>query len=147
VNALCIRPYRREDAEAVVALWRRCELVVPHNDPWKDIARKLKVDPAGFLVGECDGALIATCMIGYEGHRGWINYLAVDPAHQKQGFARQMMETAEAKLRALGCPKIQLLVRASNAPVAEFYRRIGFQADEVISFGKRLESDLPAPDA
>ena len=141
--SLHIRRYQAGDAEAVVALWRRCNLVVPHNDPGKDIARKLQADPAGFLVGEQDGAVIASCMVGYEGHRGWINYLAVDPSCQRQGFARQMMAAAEGRLRALGCPKIQLLVRVSNASAAEFYRKIGFLADEVLSFGKRLESDLP----
>ena len=146
-NSFRIRPYRHDDAKAIVGLWQRCGLVVPHNDPQKDIARKLLADPDGFLVGELGGAVIASCMVGYDGHRGWINYLAVDPSFQKLGFARQIMEAAETHLRVLGCPKIQLLVRKSNGPVAEFYRKLGFQTDEVFSFGKRLESDLPTPDA
>jgi ribosomal protein S18 acetylase RimI-like enzyme len=140
--AFLIRTYRQDNAETVVALWQRCGLVVPHNDPRKDIARKLRADPDGFLIGERDGILVATCMVGYEGHRGWINYLAVEPSLQKQGYARRMMDEAERRLRELGCPKISLQVRATNSAVIDFYQRLGFTADNVISLGKRLESDL-----
>lgn len=94
-----------------------------------------------FLVGLLDEKLVASIMIGYEGHRGWINYLAVAPEHQKRGFGKQMMEEAERLLRAESCPKISLQIRTSNVEVLGFYRAIGFVQDEVISLGKRLEHD------
>jgi ribosomal protein S18 acetylase RimI-like enzyme len=145
VNTFRIRAYRPEDAPAVLDLWLACQLVVPHNNPRRDIACKLRVNPEWFLVGELGGKIIATCMAGYEGHRGWINYLAVAPEHQRRGHARRMMEEAERLLRQAGCPKINLQVRASNKGVIEFYRSIGFTVDEVVSMGKRLESDQPLP--
>ena len=143
MNSFHIRAYRPEDAPAIVDLWLACQLVVPHNNPRRDIARKLRVNPEWFLVGELDGKIIATCMVGYEGHRGWINYLAVAPEYQRRGFARQMMAEAERLLRQAGCPKINLQIRATNQGVVEFYRNIGFKVDEVVSMGKRLEPDLP----
>ena len=139
---LMIRAYRETDHDAVVDLWRACSLVVPRNDPAKDISRKLLVQRDMFLVGILDARLIATVMIGYEGHRGWINYLAVAPAYQKRAFGQRLMEEAEARLRALGCPKINLLIRNSNTDVIEFYKRIGYSLDDSISMGKRLEEDL-----
>jgi len=122
-------------------LWKACGLVVPQNDPRRDIERKLKLNPELFLVGEQDGKVIATCMAGYEGHRGWINYLAVHPEHQRQGLARKIMAHAESLLRAAGCPKINLQVRSTNADVIAFYERLGFRIDAVTSLGKRLQSD------
>lgn len=136
-----IRPFRQGDESAVVQLWTDCGLVVPWNSPQRDIQRKLKVQPEMFLVGCLDGQIIATVMAGYDGHRGWINYLAVDPKHQRGGIGRRMMVEAEIRLRAAGCPKINLQVRSTNAKVIEFYRRIGFKLDDVASLGKRLESD------
>ncbi|HSI59163.1 MAG TPA: GNAT family N-acetyltransferase, partial [Ideonella sp.] len=87
------------------------------------------------------GEIVGSVMAGFEGHRGWINYLAVDPGHQKRGLGRALMDWAEQGLRAAGCPKINLQIRAGNAPVIAFYRAIGFAQDEVVSFGKRLETD------
>ncbi|MEE8541112.1 MAG: GNAT family acetyltransferase [Desulfobacterales bacterium] len=136
-----IRKYQTEDQEMIIDLWERCGLVAPQNNPHKDIERKLKVNPEWFLVGELNGRIIATCMAGYEGHRGWINYLAVSPDYQRQGYAKQIMNTAELLLRAAGCPKINLQVRSSNATVIEFYKAIGFSIDDVRSMGKRLEPD------
>ena len=143
MTAFHVRVFRPEDEKAVVELWQACSLVVPHNNPRRDIARKLRVNPEWFLVGELDGAVAATCMVGYEGHRGWINYLAVAPGHQRRGHARRLMEEAERLLRRAGCPKINLQVRASNKGVIEFYQKIGFKVDEVVSMGKRLEPDQP----
>ena len=136
-----IRPFASRDEEAVVALWRRCELVRPTNDPHRDIQRKLKLRPDLFLVGEVDGTIVASVMAGYEGHRGWLNYLAVDPDQRRRGWGRAMVAEAERLLRAEGCPKINLQIRTSNLTAIEFYRRIGFSADDVVSMGKRLESD------
>jgi ribosomal protein S18 acetylase RimI-like enzyme len=111
----------------------------------KDIARKLHNSPDMFLVGELDGRIVAATMVGYDGHRGWIYYLGVDPDHQREGLGRTIMEAAEFRLRALGCPKINLQVRAINTDVIEFYHRLGFAFDDVISLGKRLEHDSPPP--
>jgi ribosomal protein S18 acetylase RimI-like enzyme len=127
----------------VIQLWIDCGLVVPHNNPLRDIERKLRVNPEWFLVGEREGEVIASCMVGYEGHRGWINYLAVSPPFQGQGFGKAIMACAEALLMGAGCPKINLQVRAANTEVIEFYRSLGFKVDDVISMGKRLEPDAP----
>ena len=143
MNDLAIRPYQPEDLPAILDLWLQCKLVVPHNNPQRDIERKIKVNPEWFLVGLLAGRVVATCMAGYEGHRGWINYLAVAPQHRRQGIASQMMQAAESRLRAAGCPKINLQVRENNSEVIQFYQRIGYTQDRVVSLGKRLEPDQP----
>src|SRR5581483_7936638 len=123
---MLIRAFQPEDEEAVIALWQRCELVRPSNDPKKDIQRKLKVRPDLFLVGLLESKIIASVMAGYEGHRGWLNYVAVDPKYQRRGLARKIMAEAERLLREAGCPKINLQVRSSNRAAMEFYRRVGY---------------------
>ena len=138
---MIIRPYADADQAQVVALWQICELTRPWNDPVKDIARKQQVRPEWFLVGELDGQVIASVMFGYEGHRGWMNYLAVAPQYQSKGYAQALIETGEALLLAAGCPKISLQVRSSNAKVIAFYQSLGYAQDEAISLGKRLISD------
>ena len=137
------RSFSSTDRDAVIALWHECGLLHPNNDPHKDIARKLRVRPDLFLVGVINDRIMASVMIGYEGHRGWINYLAVSPSHQKRGYGRLLMNEAERLLRAEGCAKINLQVRTSNAAVLAFYRAIGYLQDEVVSLGKRLEQDRP----
>jgi len=122
-------------------LWQACDLLVPQNDPDRDIDRKLAVDPELFLVGELDGHLIATVMAGYEGHRGWINYLAVAPQQRRSGVGSTIMRAAEQLLVARGCPKINLQVRVGNAAVLEFYAALGYLDDKVIGLGKRLVND------
>ena len=136
-----IRPFDLHDEDAVVQLWTDCGLVVPWNNPHRDIQRKLKVQADMFLVACLNGKIIASVMAGYDGHRGWINYLAVHPQHQRAGIAKRMMDEVEGRLQAVGCPKINLQVRSTNAAVIEFYKRIGFKADDVVSLGKRLEPD------
>lgn len=136
-----IRPFQPRDETSVIKLWTECGLVVPWNNPHRDIQRKLKVQSEMFLVACADSQIIATVMAGFDGHRGWINYLAVHPKHQHKGIGRRMMEEAEIRLREFGCPKINLQVRTSNAGMIEFYQRLGFTMDDVVSFGKRLESD------
>src|SRR4028119_871877 len=110
-----IRQFQPADEHAVIELWRRCDLVRPQNDARKDIARKLAVQPEMFLLALKDGAVIGSVMCGYEGHRGWINYLAVDPAHRRQGIGRELMNEAERVLLAAGCPKINLQARRSGS--------------------------------
>jgi ribosomal protein S18 acetylase RimI-like enzyme len=128
MDGLLIRAYRTDDGDEVVRLWNECGLVVPWNDPVRDIERKLKNDPERFLVGVLDGKVAATCMAGYEGHRGWINYLAVSPALRRRGIASRMMREAEDLLKKAGCPKINLQVRASNTPVRRFLQKHRLQA-------------------
>ena len=136
-----IRSFKPQDEEPVVQLWIDCGLVVPWNNPRKDIRRKLKVRPDLFLVAHESNRIIATVMAGYEGHRGWINYLAVHPDYQGSGVGRRMMDEAEIRLRAEGCPKINLQVRRTNDGVIAFYKRIGYKVDDAVSLGKRLEPD------
>jgi len=138
-----IAEYRQQYGGQVIELWFKCKLVVPSNNPRRDIERKVEVDPDLFLVGIINGKVAATVMGGYEGHRGWINYLAVDPAHQRKGYGRLIMQEVEKRIRARGCPKINLQVRAGNAAVIKFYRSLGYGDDNVIGFGKRLEEDEP----
>ena len=138
---LHIRPYRDGDEKDDIQLWLNCNLVVPWNDPKLDIDRKLKVNPDLFLVGLVEGKVIATVMGGYEGHRGWINYLAISPEIRRNAVGQQMVGEVEAKLRKLGCPKINIQIRSSNKSVIEFYGKIGFSVDDVISMGKRLVDD------
>jgi len=137
-----IRVFDMEDQAAVIELWQACALVVPWNDPVKDIARKLKVDADLFLVGESRGEIVATVMGGYEGHRGWINYLAVSPQHQRKGYGREIMEFVEQKIQLKGCPKINLQVRGTNTKSTAFYQAIGYDIENVIGLGKRLEPDI-----
>ena len=137
-----IREYDKHDKDEVIALWRECGLVASQNNPVKDIERKLGVDADLFLVGvACGGRLMATVMGGYEGHRGWVNYLAVKPSEQRQGYGQQMMQAIETRIKRKGCPKINLQVRAVNTEVIAFYTAIGYGNDNVISLGKRLEYD------
>ncbi|PYY48021.1 GNAT family acetyltransferase [Curtobacterium sp. MCBD17_023] len=148
-----IRPFRPEDTDAVVALWESCGLVRPWNDPRRDIARKLTVQPELFLVAEgaAGGApeVVAAGMAGFDGHRGWVNYLAVRPDLQGGGLGRAMMAEFERLLTDMGCPKLNLQVRAGNEQVIAFYETLGYAPDQAVSLGKRLIVDDagPGPDA
>lgn len=136
-----IRAFQPQDEAAVVALWQACELTRPWNDPRKDIARKLAVQPELFLVGTVDNTIVASVMAGYEGHRGWVNYLAVAPACRGRGYGRALMQHVEAALEGRGCPKVSLLVRSSNRAAMTFYRHLGYAEDASVSLGKRLIAD------
>jgi ribosomal protein S18 acetylase RimI-like enzyme len=136
-----IRPFRPGDTDAVVGLWDACDLIRPWNDPRKDIERKLGVDPELFLVAVEDELVVGVVMAGYEGHRGWINYLAVDPGRRREGLGTRLMEAAERLLTERGCPKINLQIRSENADVIAFYGALGYRADDVVSLGKRLIDD------
>ena len=138
---MIIRSFGPADQAAVIQLWQACGLVVPWNDPARDIERKLAVGAELFLVGEQEGKLVAAAMGGYEGHRGWVNYLAVHPDAQGRGYARQIMEELESRLKAMGCPKLNIQVRESNTDVLRFYEALGYSNDKVVSLGKRLIPD------
>lgn len=138
---MLIRPFERPDTNAVVALWERCGLTRPWNDPRRDVERKLAVQPELFVVGEQDGRVVASAMAGYDGHRGWVNYLAVDPDLRHRGLAAAIMAHLERELTALGCPKLSLLVRDGNEDALGFYRAIGYTVDPVAALGRRLIQD------
>jgi ribosomal protein S18 acetylase RimI-like enzyme len=139
MDKFIIRQFQQKDKDAVIQLWYDCDLVVPWNDPANDIDIKMNYQPDFFLVGELNRTVIATIMIGYEGHRGWINYLAVSPVFQKHGYGRLLMQRAEELLTNIGCPKINLQVRETNQQVIDFYFKLGFKDDHVKSLGKRLK--------
>ena len=137
-----IRPFKIDDQEEVIALWKLCRLTRPWNNPVKDIERKLDIQSDMFLVMEVDKHIIGSVMAAYDGHRGMINYLAVNPLYQKKGFGKIIMSYVEQKLLEKGCPKINLLVRADNLTVKEFYKNIDYiEQEDVKVFGKRLISD------
>lgn len=136
-----IRPFERADTEPTVALWEACGLVRSWNDPRKDIERKMHVQPDLFLVGEEDTTVVATAMAGYDGHRGWVYYFAVAPQHQGRGLGSQLLDHVEQRLKDMGCPKIQLQVRSDNTGAMTFYERLGYQAYDSHSAGKRLILD------
>lgn len=137
-----LRAFQQDDADAVVALWRACGLVRPWNDPHKDIARKLSEQPELFLVGCIGAEVVSSAMIGFDGHRGWVYYLAVAPGMQRRSLGRAMMERAEQLLIERGCPKINLMVRSDNNAVVAFYRELGYAEDKVTVLGKRLIPDI-----
>ncbi|MBT2502794.1 GNAT family acetyltransferase [Curtobacterium sp. ISL-83] len=140
-----LRPFADADTEAVVALWEAAGLVRPWNDPRRDIARKRSVQPELFLVAEDlddpQRAVVGVGMAGYDGHRGWVNYLAVRPDLQGSGLGRAFMTEFERLLTALGCPKLNLQVRSGNEQVIDFYRALGYAPDDTVSLGKRLIPD------
>ena len=136
-----IRIFDPKDEIQLIDLWVECGLIVPWNDPKKDIQRKLKDSPQLFFVGETKGKIIASCMAGYDGHRGWIYYLAVKPKYQKQGIASSLLSHAETSLIEIGCPKIDLMVRNTNSEIISFYHKVGYKNDPVVVLSKRLQSD------
>lgn len=138
-----IRPFVESDEAAVAALWQR---VFPGSPAWNlpeaDIRRKLAVQRELFLVALSENDLVGTAMGGYDGHRGWIYYLGVHPAHRGAGIGTRLVHAIEDGLARLGCPKLNLQVRADNARVVAFYKKLGYQVEERISMGKRLQHPI-----
>ena len=134
-----IRAYQAGDHDGVVELWRAVfPDAPPRNDPVLDIRRKLAVQPELFLVALHREALVGTCMAGFDGHRGWVHLVAVAPNARRRGIGSALMRRAEALLVELGCPKLNLQVRAAAPEAVPFYERLGFQIEERISMGKIL---------
>ncbi|WP_347303792.1 GNAT family acetyltransferase [Croceibacterium sp. TMG7-5b_MA50] len=133
-----IRHAAPADAAAATALWHTCALTRPWNDPAADFARALACPTATVLLLEQAGAPIGTVMAGYDGHRGWLYYLAVDPAHQRQGHARALVQAACPFLQQQGCPKVELMVRNGN-PATALYQHLGWQRQDVEVWGLTLQ--------
>lgn len=143
---LMIRPYHASDEIQVVELWVRCNLRRSVNNRYRDIQRKLAVGGELFLVGAIGDRVVATVMAGYDGHRGAVYYVGVDPEYQRQGFGRAMLLETERRLAALGCPKINLIVRGENKAVIAFYERLGYADEKNVQMGKRLVADEGLPE-
>jgi ribosomal protein S18 acetylase RimI-like enzyme len=139
MDKLIIRTYENKDKNEVIKLWQDCNLIFSKNDPEIEITSKINFQPDLFFVGLLNKKLIASIMVGYEGHRGWINYLAVNPKYQRRGFGRKLMDYATRILSDLHCQKINVQVRESNIDTIEFYKKLGYKNDKVISFGKRMK--------
>lgn len=138
-----IRPFDLRDEDAVVALWESAGLTRPWNDPRADIRRKLTVQPELFLVAVDGDDLVGTVMAGYDGHRGWLYYLASAETHRGRGIGRALVAEAEGLLEALGCPKVQLMVRPDNAAARGFYEALGYEPFDTWATGRRLIVDGP----
>ncbi|MBR0814474.1 MULTISPECIES: GNAT family acetyltransferase [Bradyrhizobium] len=145
MSALAIEPIKDADVEMVVALWQRCGLTRPWNDPHADIALARRRDNSTVLIGREGGAIVATIMVGHDGHRGWVYYVAVDPDCRKRGYGRVIMAAAEDWLRAAGISKLQLLVRRENEAANAFYGSLGFELSTSVMFQKWLDGRATTP--
>ncbi len=134
-----IRPYEDSDEQAVIALWNEVlPHSAPHNDPATAIRKKLAVERELFLVATIDANAVGTVMGGYDGHRGWVYSVAVQTKHRRAGVGTALLRRLERALAERGCLKVNLQVRASNAGVVAFYKKLGYAVEEIISMGKRL---------
>jgi ribosomal protein S18 acetylase RimI-like enzyme len=137
-----IRPYRDDDQPAVVELWRTTfPDAPPRNDPAADIARKLDVQREFFVVATDSGEIVGTAVAGYDGHRGWVYYVAVSPGHRGRGIGTALMRRVERDLADVGCPKLNLQVRGTNREVVRFYESLGYVAEDRVSMGRRLDEE------
>jgi ribosomal protein S18 acetylase RimI-like enzyme len=143
--ALAIAPIVDGDVAAVVTLWQRCELTRPWNDPATDIAFARKGPNSTVLVGRDGSNTVASVMVGHDGHRGWVYYVAVDPDHRGKGHGRAIMNAAEDWLRQAGIAKVQLMVRSDNTKVQAFYESIGYDEQQRVTFAKWLDGREPTP--
>ncbi|MEM6899513.1 MAG: GNAT family acetyltransferase [Pseudomonadota bacterium] len=138
--ATTIRSLTIADSANAIALWQDADLVVPWNDPAADYARSIAADSSDILGAFDDaGTLIATAMVGYDGHRGWIYYLATEPSMRRSGVGLKIVRAAEDWLRERGAPKVQLMVRNSNDKSVGFYTALGYEVSDVQVLGKRFD--------
>jgi ribosomal protein S18 acetylase RimI-like enzyme len=143
--ALTIAPIADADVAAVIALWQRCGLTRPWNDPAADIALARKGMNAAMLVGRDGRGIAASVLVGHDGHRGWVYYVAVDPDDRHKGYGRVIMDAAEDWLRVRGIEKLQLMVRPDNSQVQAFYQSLGYFEQERIVYAKWLDGREPTP--
>lgn len=142
---LAISAIADADIPDVVALWKRCELTRPWNEPQADIARARGNTNSEVLVGLDGNTIVATVMVGHDGHRGWVYYVAVDPDHHNKGYGRAIMASAEDWLRDRGIEKLQLLVRADNTRVQAFYETLDYDQQERVVYAKWLDGRPMTP--
>jgi ribosomal protein S18 acetylase RimI-like enzyme len=142
---LAIAPLEDADIAAVAALWQRCGLTRPWNDPQADIALARQGSNSTILLGREGDAVVASVLVGHDGHRGAVYYVAVDPEHRNKGFGRVIMTAAEDWLRARGILKLNLMVRGDNAQVKAFYETQGYDEQERIVYAKWLDGRDPTP--
>ena len=145
LTTLSIAPIEDADVTAVIALWQRCGLTRPWNDPDADIALARRGPNSTVLIGRDGGAIVATAMVGHDGHRGWVYYVAVDPDTRQKGYGRVIMDAAEDWLRGRGIEKLQLMVRPDNAQVQAFYQKLGYLEQQRIVYAKWLDGREPTP--
>jgi ribosomal protein S18 acetylase RimI-like enzyme len=143
--ALTIAPIADADVAAVAAMWQRCGLTRPWNDPTSDIAFARKGPNSAVLVGREANAIVASVMVGHDGHRGWVYYVAVDPDHRQKKYGRVVMDAAENWLRQRGIEKLMLLVRSDNTAVKAFYEQLGYDEQERVIYAKWLDGREPTP--
>jgi len=143
VPPLAITPIADADVVTVIALWQACGLTRPWNDPAADIALARRGPNSTILIGRADNTIVATAMVGHDGHRGWVYYVATDPDRRAKGFGRAIMDAAEDWLRRAGIAKLQLLVRPENSGVAAFYQSIGFGEQKILFLTKWLDGREP----
>ncbi|MGI9373010.1 MAG: GNAT family acetyltransferase [Hyphomicrobiales bacterium] len=135
---LTFRPIEDDDIAPVIALWERCDLTRPHNNPQKDIDFARGEAHSDVLVGELNGEIAASVMVGHDGHRGVVYYVSVDPKYQGEGFGQQVMRHAEDWLKARGVWKLNLMMRAENTKVRNFYENLGYEVEDRLNMARRL---------
>jgi ribosomal protein S18 acetylase RimI-like enzyme len=145
IPTLAIADIADADVAAVIALWQACGLTRPWNDPAADIALARRGPHSTVLIGRDRDAIVATAMVGHDGHRGWVYYVATDPDRRAKGYGRAIMNAAEDWLRATGIAKLQLMVRRDNAKAGAFYQSIGYAEAQTIVFAKWLDGREPTP--
>ena len=144
-TALSIAPIGDADLDDVIALWQACGLTRPWNDPASDITLARREPHSTVLIGRDGDAIVATAMVGHDGHRGWVYYVATDPDRRAKGYGRAIMNAAEDWLRAAGIAKLQLMVRRENAKAGAFYQSIGYAEAQTFVFAKGLDGREPTP--
>ncbi len=136
---ISIRPFREEDQDNVIQLWNKVfPDAPPHNNPARDIRTKREVQPELFLVAVVEELIVGTAMAGFDGHRGWVYYLGVDPDFQRRGIGTVLMKRVESRLIGLGCPKLNLQIQSNNADVQAFYESLGYFSEDRLSMGKKI---------
>ena len=138
-DVLDIAAITDRDIASVIALWQRCGLVRPWNDPAADIALARAGGNADVLVGRAGDVIVASVLVGHDGHRGWVYYVAVDPDRQRCNFGGLIMAAAEDWLRARGIEKLQLMVRPDNTAVNAFYESLGYGEQKRVIYAKWLD--------
>jgi len=137
-NNLIIRNYTSDDRDQVIGLWEACRLIVQGNDPYKDIELKMEFQPELFFVASLDDKIVGTVMTGYDGHRGYLNYLGIHPMYRSKGYGKSLVEFSVHKLKELRCPKLNIQIRNTNTGVTGFYQKLGFTDHEVKGMQMRL---------